>query len=229
MTPARFYKHWLTWRDRFPTKNGDWFTVHILPYRTLEDIIDGVVITFSNITAFKKLEAELRATEAQLRQMLEKKQWEEHAINKKSTSQLSAAELRRQAENKLNKIKKNTTPQAETEVDTQRLIHELQVHQIELEMQNEELVETRGEIEALLRQYTDLYDFAPVGYFTLAPDSTIIKTNLTGAKMLGLERSRLMNRRLGLFVSSKSRLDFNAYLAKLFSTSDAKASSEFWI
>ena len=57
-----------------------------------------------------------------------------------------------------------------TAAETQRLVHELQVHQIELEMQNEELQQARAEVEAVLGQYTDLYDFAPVGYFTLDRD-----------------------------------------------------------
>ena len=91
--------------------------------------------------------------------------------------------------------------------DTRRLVHELQVHQIELEMQNEELMQTRAELEAALRQYTDLYDFAPVGYFTLARDGTILQVNLAGANLLGVERGTLIKQRFGVFVADQSRND----------------------
>ena len=106
------------------------------------------------------------------------------------------AELRSQAEEQL-KAKKRP-PQSD--VDTQKLIHELQVHEIELELQNEELSLARAEVEAGLARYTDLYDFAPVGYFTLARDGTISQSNLTGAFLFGVERARLLNRRFELFV-----------------------------
>ena len=135
------------------------------------------------------------------------------SINEK---RLDAAELRHQAEEKLGK-QKQMAPSV-TKADTQHLIHELQVHQIELEMQNEQLVQAREELEALLRQYTDLYDFAPVGYFTLAPDGAIHQVNLAGAKFLGAERSELILRRFGLFVSRKLRLAFSAFLEKVFAS-----------
>ena len=84
-----------------------------------------------------------------------------------------AAELRRQAEAMLSERTKNTGPLPETVADLHRLVHELEVYQIELEMQNEELAQTRAELNATLQQYTDLYDLAPVGYFMLSRDSTI--------------------------------------------------------
>ena len=61
----------------------------------------------------------------------------------------------------------------------QRLVQELQIHQIELEIQNEQLEQARAETEAALERYTDLYDFAPLGYFTLDRDGTIRQANLT--------------------------------------------------
>jgi two-component system cell cycle sensor histidine kinase/response regulator CckA len=92
----------------------------------------------------------------------------------------------------------------------------LQVHQIELEMQNEELQEARAGLEAGLAQYSDLYDFAPVGYLTLDKDGVIRKVNLTGARLLGRERSRLVGSRFGLFVSPESRVTFNELLQAAF-------------
>lgn len=66
--------------------------------------------------------------------------------------------------------------------------------------------------------YTDLYDFAPVGYFTLDRDGTIRRANLAGARLLGLERKRLVERRFGLFVSEAGRPVFNAFLKKVFAS-----------
>ena len=94
------------------------------------------------------------------------------------------AELRRRAEDRLKPLPE--TPLSETpHSDTQHLIHELQVHQIELEMQKEELLQSRATLEAAMAQYTDFYDFAPVGYFILARDGTIRCANLAGARLLG--------------------------------------------
>jgi signal transduction histidine kinase len=130
-----------------------------------------------------------------------------------------AAELRRRAEERLREKQRSQRSKVgdqSTAEEAQRLVHELQVHQIELEMQNEELQQTRAEVEAILGHYTDLYDFAPVGYFTLDRDGTIGQVNLTGACLLGVERSGLLNRRFGLFVSADSCPTFNAFLKKVF-------------
>jgi PAS domain S-box-containing protein len=126
-----------------------------------------------------------------------------------------AAGLRRRAEERLKRQKPQAGGQP-TERETARLVHELQVHQIELEMQNEELGKTRAKADTLLAQYTDLYDFAPTGYFNLTRNGTILAVNLTGASLLGLERARLLNRRLGFLVSEADRPAFNALLEKTF-------------
>lgn len=141
----------------------------------------------------------------------------------------NAAELRRRAEEHLEDKRRNQGPgirgqepgaseDSMTAEETPRLIQELQIHQIELEMQNDELKRSRAEVEALLHQYTDLYDFAPVGYFTLGRDGTIRRVNLTGAQLIGLERVELTGRRFGLFVSPADRTDFNAFLEKVFAS-----------
>jgi PAS domain S-box-containing protein len=119
-----------------------------------------------------------------------------------------------------------SSPAHKTEADVQRLIHELQVRQIELEMQNEELAQARAESEAALHQYTDLYDFAPVGYFTLARDGTIRQANSTGANLLGAERGKLVKRRFGVFVSPASRPALSVFLEKVFSTNGEEETCE---
>ncbi|MEO6246103.1 MAG: PAS domain-containing protein [Opitutaceae bacterium] len=100
--------------------------------------------------------------------------------------------------------------------DSQRALHELQVHQIELELQNAELKETRDRMEDALEKYTDLYDFAPVGYFSLTEQGVILDANLTGTILLGVERARLLSRRLQDFVALGDRADFTAFLKKVF-------------
>jgi hypothetical protein len=72
----------------------------------------------------------------------------------------------------------------------------------------------------LLAQYTDLYDFAPTGYFNLAADGTILAVNLTGACFLGIERAQLLKRRFGLLVSVADRPVFNAFLKRIFAGKD---------
>ena len=79
------------------------------------------------------------------------------------------------------------------------LIHELQVHQIELKMQNKELRRIQGELEKGRDQYSHLYDFSPVGYVTLTEKGIIHEANLTLASMLGVERSVLVGKPFSSF------------------------------
>jgi PAS domain S-box-containing protein len=130
------------------------------------------------------------------------------------------AELYRRAEVHLRKLRKNLKPGAggtKPVADTRRLLHELQVHQVELEMQNAELREGRERMELLLAKYTDLYDFAPVGYLSLDEQGRILEVNLSGAALLGVGRARLLNRRLLPFVVPTDQPAFLAFLGKVFS------------
>jgi PAS domain S-box-containing protein len=89
--------------------------------------------------------------------------------------------------------------------DARKLIHELRVHQIELEMQNEELRKAQVELAESRDRYFDLYDFAPVGYFTLDEKGLILETNLAGADLLGSERAFLMRKGFSQFVAPGSQ------------------------
>lgn len=131
--------------------------------------------------------------------------------------------LRLKAEEKL-KAKKKTTKQV-IEADIKKLLHELQVHQIELEMQNEELREANETAETALKKYTMLYDFAPLGYFTLEKDGSINELNFTGAEMLGDKRFSLVNSNFKLFISESSQSVFNKFFNRVF-TSNSKESCE---
>ena len=104
-----------------------------------------------------------------------------------------------------------------------RLLHELQVHQIELEMQNEELRQAYGTAEIALKKYTLLYDFAPMGYFTLDFDGNICELNFTGADTLGLKRFSLINRNFKLFISEDSLPVFNDFFNNVFVTNEKES------
>ena len=127
----------------------------------------------------------------------------------------TVAKLRALAEERLGATP-SEEPLSETEFDLRRLVHELQVHQVELELRNEELDQAQEALEKLGQDNADLYDFAPVGYFTLRPDGTVLRSNLRGASLLGLDRSEVAGRHLGVFVAAASRLAFAEFLATVF-------------
>jgi PAS domain S-box-containing protein len=140
-------------------------------------------------------------------------------IDKDKSLLTQAADLRRHAEERLH-AKSAVLHPLRAEETPQRLVHELEVHRIELEMQNAELRQTRDELETALGTYSDLYDFAPVGYFTLDRNEIIRSVNLTGAALLEIERSRLIGGRFGQFVAQEARPAFSAFLGKLFERRD---------
>ena len=109
-------------------------------------------------------------------------------------------------------------PAAAGEADWRRLQQELEIHQIELEMQNEALQAALAEATAAQERYADHFDFAPVGYFNLTANGRILAVNLKGASLLGLERARLSDQRFGLFVAETSRGGFADFLARVFAT-----------
>ncbi|MFU8794490.1 MAG: PAS domain S-box protein, partial [Dethiobacteria bacterium] len=127
----------------------------------------------------------------------------------------SAEELRRRAEKQLQKSKPKVAVPL-TQEEMQRFIQELEVYQIELEMQNDELHQARLELERSLSRYTDLYDFAPVGYFSLNQKGVILNVNLTGTRMLGIERSLIHNQYLDQYIDAEYRNEFLSFVEKVF-------------
>ena len=97
-------------------------------------------------------------------------------------------------------LRQNPPPRELPRAKLQELIHELQVHKIELEMQNETLRQTTIELEGTRNRFSDLYDFAPVGYLTLDDHNIIREANLTAAAMLGVDRAQLIKTRLSRFI-----------------------------
>lgn len=130
-----------------------------------------------------------------------------------------AAELRRQAEELL-PPKVSEAGLSRTDCEMQRLLHELDVQRVELEMQNVELRQARNEAEKSLEKYSDLYDFAPVGYFTLDGSGTITSVNLRGASLVGVARARLLGRNFGLLVTDEYHAVFTQFIRAVFINRD---------
>lgn len=118
-------------------------------------------------------------------------------------------------------LMKNNSPEPSSVIsdsETLKLIHELKVHQLQLEMQNEALLLASEQSDISARKYAELYDFAPSGYFKLSRKGQIIELNLSGAKMLGKERPNLINSRFGFFVRHDTLPAFNSFLDQVFRT-----------
>ena len=123
--------------------------------------------------------------------------------------------LRRKAE-KLIKYKPLETGTYLIDAETLRLVNELQIHQIELELHNEELGRSKEETETASKKYSELYDLAPTGFFTLSKEGIILELNLRGANMLGKQRSFLINSNFAFFVSDNTKSVFNLFLQIIF-------------
>ncbi len=138
-------------------------------------------------------------------------------MTQKKPPSKQAADLRQRAEAKAraNKAKARETlsPEAAAQV-----LHELQVHQIELEMQNEELRRVQEELEASRERYFDLYDMAPVGYFTFSEPGLIQEANLTAAALLGVTRDALVKQPLTRFILREDQDIYYRHRRELFET-----------
>ncbi len=121
-------------------------------------------------------------------------------------------ELRQTAEEILKK--KNITQEELQNKSLNEMIHEIQVYQIELEMQNDELKRTQTEMELSRNKYSDLYDFAPIGYFTLNVNGIIVDLNFAGSKLLGEDKARIKHKPLTLFIKSDQHSIFYEHLKK---------------
>lgn len=122
--------------------------------------------------------------------------------------------LRRGAEKRLRELGAADKPIPKK--DVLELIHELEVHQVEIEMQNEELRRSRNEIEESQRKYFDFYDLAPVGYMSLDRNGYIREINRAGADLLGLPGRRLRGSRFARFVETERRSDFYLFCRRIF-------------
>jgi len=120
-------------------------------------------------------------------------------------------------------INLSANPDALSLEDMQCLVHELQMHQIELETQNEELRRTQQELTQSRDKYSDLYDLAPVGYFTVDENGIILEANLTGATMLGMEKGDVIEQPLSRFIAREDQDTYYLHRQKVFETQASQA------
>ncbi|MBV8939420.1 MAG: response regulator [Alphaproteobacteria bacterium] len=130
------------------------------------------------------------------------------------TAETAHAVLRERAEELLRRTRNDIRKMSPE--DVAELFYELQVHQIELSMQNDELRRTQEELDASHRKYYDLYDFAPVGYITLDKAGTILEANLMAGTLLGKPRSELSGKKFSEFVHSDSQDGYYLHYRKVF-------------
>ena len=136
-------------------------------------------------------------------------------MNKEEVKYTNAQILRKKAE-KLVFEKQNRSFVDSNEMDQQKLLHELQVHQIELEMQNEELLNEVAMVEKILKKNALLFDLAPMGYFTLDATGKIFELNQAGARMLRDNSTNLINANFKIFVVDKARTAFESFIKSAF-------------
>ncbi len=133
-------------------------------------------------------------------------------MTNRNFAEMSKAQLVRELE-KLETAERRFAASMEDR-DPQRLIHDLHVHQVELEMQNRELREAQGRLEESRSAYADLYDFAPVGYCTLNSEGRIGEINLTGAAFLGAPREELIGKAFSSAVRLENSKSFSAHMKR---------------
>ncbi|RPI52172.1 MAG: PAS domain-containing sensor histidine kinase [Deltaproteobacteria bacterium] len=134
------------------------------------------------------------------------------------------SDLRRHAEKELETMLEDTKDfSGMSPKDIASLIHELEVHQIELKMQNNELRRIQGELEKTRDKYSHLYDFAPVGYFTISAKGIIDEVNLTGASLIGIERNALIGKPFSRFVLRDDQNIFYQHRQRLLETETSQS------
>lgn len=124
-------------------------------------------------------------------------------------------ELRKRAEDKLSQL---PSGKELSEEEMRRVVHDLRVHQIELEMQNDALREAQAELLESNSRYTDLYEFAPVGYLTVDENSIFLECNLTLSRLMGIERGRFVGQPFSSYIAPNEKREFLAFLARIFET-----------
>ena len=145
--------------------------------------------------------------------------------NKGANSETKTVDLRKQAEKIASKTDSLENIEMMSPEERRMLLHELRVHQVELEMQNEELQRTEAELNAQRERYFDLYDLAPVGYMTVSKQGLILEANLTAATLLGVAKSALSKVLLTRFIIKEDQDIYYRHRKELFDTHSADSTS----
>ncbi len=130
------------------------------------------------------------------------------------------AKLRRQAEKRAREKAAHSSDELMdlSAEESRQMLHELRIHQIELEMQNEELRRAQAELDASRERYFDLYDLAPVGYCTITEKGLILEANLTAAELLNVSRNEMVNRPVSRFILKEDQDIYYLHRKRLFET-----------
>jgi len=131
--------------------------------------------------------------------------------------------MKNPAVKQLSLVTTTTFPSDELGRPVEKLLHELQVHQIELEMQNETLRLTQLSLEEARDRYQSLYEFAPVGYLTLTPEGLITEINLAGANFLGIERKQILQKSFTSFVAREDQDRWVQHYARMSESEGQKS------
>lgn len=142
----------------------------------------------------------------------------------KKTHSYDMDELRRLVDEKVREKYSRMPKNMEEVTGVDRLVHELHVYQIELEIQNEEFRKAQLALEDTRDKYIDLYDFAPVGYFTFTSEALIKEVNLAGASLLGMDRQKLINARFRRFVLLEDFDKWDQHIMSMFKQSHKQRS-----
>ena len=140
-------------------------------------------------------------------------------MKKPNKNPKTAEELREEAEKKLFRIPKETELHA-SDYEHARLVQELQIHQIELEMQNDELILANERAKAAEKRFKDLYDFAPSSYLSVSQGGEVLELNLAAAKLLNKKREHILNSHFALFIELDSLSTFNGFFENIFAKLD---------
>jgi PAS domain S-box-containing protein len=141
------------------------------------------------------------------------RQVKDPSIDPKQALRQQAEAISRERTNRQQESQKALSPE-----QSRKVLHELQVHQIELEMQNEELRRTQGELEMSRERYFNLYDLAPMGYFTLSKEGLILEANLTATAQFGVARSGMVKQPLSRFIFHEDQDIYYLHSKQLFKT-----------
>lgn len=136
-------------------------------------------------------------------------------MKRKDGERNPSSDLRKRAEDRLRKSP-HRTAFSYADADREKLVQEMQIHQIELEMQNEELMKLRDKAEQLAEKYIDVYDFSPTGYLSLDSLGVIAMANLMAAQLFGINRASLIGKRFCGLISGQSLAAFNDFFKEAF-------------
>ena len=162
-------------------------------------------------------------------------------MTSKDDGSVPATGLRQQAEEVIRGRALTQSPEglaALSAEETQRMLHELRVHEVELEMQNEELRRAQVALDAARARYFDLYDLAPVGYCTLSEQGLIVEANLAAAGMLGVARGALVRQQISRFIVKENQDIYYRQRTQLLETGEPQAyelrmvkkdGTDFWV